>query len=153
MTTQETRRVEEDLTYIRGAVERMERGPYQSVTIAAIWAVIVAVGFSINDFRPEISMVYWPVAAIGGYLICLAVLVIGLNHGWNGPVVGQLFTLVSGAGCLLGPSSRPPIHASRRHSHHRRASNRLYPALPLDDRGVGNKCRSPLQRLEDEIVR
>ena len=65
MTTQETRRVEEDLTYIRGAVERMERGPYQSVTIAAIWAVIVAVGFSINDFRPEISMVYWSVAAIG----------------------------------------------------------------------------------------
>jgi hypothetical protein len=51
----------------------MERGPYQSVTIAAIWAVIVAVGFSINDFRPEISMIYWPVAAIGGYLICLLI--------------------------------------------------------------------------------
>lgn len=73
MAAQETRQVEEDLTYIRGAVERMEDAPYESVTIAVLWAVIITGGFSINDFRPEFSMIYWPVASITGYLINLLI--------------------------------------------------------------------------------
>jgi hypothetical protein len=142
MAAQETRQVEEDLTYIRGAVERMEDAPYESVTIAVLWAVIITGGFSINDFRPEFSMIYWPVSSITGYLVSLfigrrasteagecsaqdarlhalhwgsifflsiAVLVIGLNHGLSGAALGQLFTLVGGAGCFLGG-----LHLDRR---------------------------------------
>lgn len=142
MTGSETSRAEEDLTYIRGAVERMESAPYESVTIAAVWAVITAGGFAINDFRPQWAMFYWPIACFSGYLfsllygrssaseageacvedvrkhaihwgsifaVCLAGLAIGINHGFDGPAFGQLFTLLAGAGCFLGG-----LHLDRR---------------------------------------
>jgi hypothetical protein len=34
-----------------------------------VWAVIVAIGFSLMDFRPEAVPTYWVVAGPGGFLI------------------------------------------------------------------------------------
>ena len=142
MTASETRQAEEDLTYIRGAVERMESAPYESVTIATVWALITACGFAVNDFRPQMAAIYWPIACVAGYVfsllygrssassageacaedmrkhavhwgsifvVCIAGLAIGINHGFDGPAFGQLFTLIAGAGCFLGG-----LHLDRR---------------------------------------
>lgn len=72
MTAQETQ-VHEDLNFIRGAVERMDRGQYGSIVIAVLWAIVIAVGFAINDFRPQLSMVYWPIATISCFIASLLI--------------------------------------------------------------------------------
>ena len=71
--TQETRQIEEDLSYVRGAVERMEGGSDQGIPIFVLWAMIVSIGCAINDFRPQFGMYYWPIATVVGYLASLLI--------------------------------------------------------------------------------
>ena len=73
MTAQETRQVEQDLSYVRRAVERMEGGSYRGIPIAVLWAAIISAGCAINDFRPQLGMYYWPIAAVVGYVVSLLV--------------------------------------------------------------------------------
>ena len=58
-------RVREDLQYVTGAVRRAERddGP---ANIYLMWAVLIAIGFALPDFRPQWSGPYWLIAGPGG---------------------------------------------------------------------------------------
>ena len=73
MTAQETNQIHEDLTFVRGAVERMDRGQYHSVVIAVLWALHIAVGSAINDFWPQLSMIYWPASTITCFIASLVI--------------------------------------------------------------------------------
>jgi hypothetical protein len=61
-------RLHGDLSFVRDAVD----GSTQSKSPSAlyfVWAVIVAVGFSLIDFRPGAVPEYWVVAGPAGFLI------------------------------------------------------------------------------------
>ena len=72
MAARETHQIQEDLTFVRGAVERMD-SQSGSIVIAVLWAVNIAVGFTINDFRPQLSVMYWPVASIACFIASLLI--------------------------------------------------------------------------------
>lgn len=58
----------DDVRYVKGVVERSPEGR-SPASIYFLWAVLVLVGFSLNDFQPEIVGTYWLVAGIGGFLL------------------------------------------------------------------------------------
>ena len=63
------RKLEEDMAFVREAVERRDRMHYKSIAIAVLWAVIIATGHSLNDFYPYLSPLYWWIATPAGYLL------------------------------------------------------------------------------------
>jgi len=64
----DTRRIEEDLEYVRGAVARSER-PGGPRSIYWFWAVVVLVGFPLADLAPDLVGWYWAVLGPVGGLI------------------------------------------------------------------------------------
>lgn len=66
---QPTQKFEEDVAFVREAVEKRDRMQYDSIAIALLWAIILAAGYMINDFRPEIGHLYWPITTFIGFLI------------------------------------------------------------------------------------
>lgn len=66
---QPTQKFEEDVAFVREAVEKRDRMQYNSIAIALLWAIILATGYSLNDFHPEISHLFWPIASFIGFLI------------------------------------------------------------------------------------
>lgn len=74
--------LEADLSFVRDAVTRSERGGPAGIPI--LWAVLILVGFGLQDFAPGAVPVYWAVAAPGGWVVSL---VVGLR--WSRRV-GQL---------------------------------------------------------------
>lgn len=62
-----TRRIEEDLEYVRGVVDR---GRCDGVprSIWYLWAAIVLVGFSLADIVPERIHLYWAAAGPAGFV-------------------------------------------------------------------------------------
>ena len=66
---QPTQKFEEDVAFVREAVEKRDRMQYNSIAIAVLWAIILATGYMLNDFRPDISHLYWPIATFIGFLI------------------------------------------------------------------------------------
>ncbi len=66
---QPTQKFEEDVAFVREAVEKRDRMQYNSIAIALLWAIILTAGYMVNDFRPAIGHLYWPIATFIGFLI------------------------------------------------------------------------------------
>ena len=66
---QPTQKVEEDLASVHEAVEKRDRMQYHSIAIALLWAIIVATGYSLKDFRPHAGPIFWCIAVPIGFLI------------------------------------------------------------------------------------
>lgn len=60
--------LQNDLDYVANAVRRRELDP-GIPAIYALWAVLVAVGFALPDFAPQLAGAYWFIAGIGGGLL------------------------------------------------------------------------------------
>lgn len=66
----EIKQLEGDLGYVRGVVRKA--GVAQSpAAINILWAVIVLVGFALNDFAQTRAGLYWLIAAPFGFLLSL----------------------------------------------------------------------------------
>ncbi len=63
------RRLEEDIAFVREAVEKRDRMHYRSIAIAVLWAVILATGHALSDFYPHFSPLFWCTATPVGYLL------------------------------------------------------------------------------------
>ena len=55
----------QDLHYVANAVRRRDRSPGVPA-IYFLWAGLTLVGFSLPDFAPEVSGIFWLVACLGG---------------------------------------------------------------------------------------
>lgn len=66
-----TQKLEEDVSFLRRAVERREKGQYRYLGITVLWAVIIAAGYALNDFAMEYAPLYWMTAPLAGFLISL----------------------------------------------------------------------------------
>ena len=137
-----TQKLEEDVSFVRQAVEQREEGQYRELGVIVLWAVIIAVGYTLNDFAVEYSPLFWTIAPVVGFLASyglgarqekkegvhrpglgrrhalhwctiffagVAVISIALSHRFDGPVIGQLFVLISGVVFFLGG-----LHLDRR---------------------------------------
>ena len=62
-----TRRIEEDLEYVREVVDRGE-GFGAPRSIWYLWATIVLAGLTLTDFAPERVPIFWSIAGPGGFL-------------------------------------------------------------------------------------
>lgn len=67
----------DDLRYVRGAVERAERHAVPA-SLYFFWAVVGPIGFALVDFRPEWVPLYWIIAGPAGFVISA---VLGWRHG------------------------------------------------------------------------
>ena len=61
-------RLESDLNFVRNVVNGSARSKSPS-SLYFLWAVIVAIGFSLVDFRVELVPQYWAVAGPAGFLV------------------------------------------------------------------------------------
>lgn len=61
-------RLHGDLNFVRDAVDASTRSKSPSA-LYFVWAVIVLIGFSLMDFRPDAVPEYWVVAGPAGFLI------------------------------------------------------------------------------------
>ena len=66
-----TQKLEEDVSFVRQAVEQRDEGQYRYLGITVLWAVIIAAGYALNDFAMEYAPVYWMVAPAAGFLVSL----------------------------------------------------------------------------------
>ena len=73
MEPEVTRKLEEDVSFVRQAVEQRDKAEYKSLAIIIMWAVIVAVGYALNDFAMDRVPLYWMTAPVAGFLVSLAV--------------------------------------------------------------------------------
>ncbi|MFO7627758.1 MAG: hypothetical protein R6V62_10895 [Candidatus Fermentibacteraceae bacterium] len=60
--------LESDIRYVRALVERSGNGSFPR-SVYILWAVIVLLGFSIIDFKPGWTGIFWMVAGPGGSII------------------------------------------------------------------------------------
>ena len=72
----ELERLEDDLRFVRGALDASDRKAFPSA-IYFLWAAAVLAGFLLVDFRPGWVGWYWLVAGPAGFLISLA---LGWRH-------------------------------------------------------------------------
>jgi hypothetical protein len=61
-------RLHGDLSFVRDAVDASTQSK-SPAALYFVWAVIVVIGFSLIDFRPEAVPTYWTVAGPAGFLI------------------------------------------------------------------------------------
>ena len=71
MDPEVTQKLEDDVSFVRQAVEQREKGQYRSLAIIILWAVILSVGYALNDFAMEYAPLYWMTAPVAGFLISL----------------------------------------------------------------------------------
>ena len=141
MNADTSQKLQDDLNFVRGAVEELQKRRYGSIALAALWAVIIGVGFTLNDFNQRAAGWFWMIGPFVGFflsgwigyraelmsgaesrdgwkhglhwgsifVLCGAVLSIALVRELDGEVVGQLFTLITGAVYFLGG-----VHLDRR---------------------------------------
>ena len=76
-----TQKLEEDVSFVRQAVERREEGQYRYLGITLLWAVIIAVGYALNDFAMEHAPLYWAAAPAAGFLVSLGLGVLQERKG------------------------------------------------------------------------
>ena len=69
MEPQVTQKLEEDVSFVRQAVEQREEGQYRELGVIVLWAVIIAVGYTLNDFAVEYSPLFWTIAPLAGFLV------------------------------------------------------------------------------------
>lgn len=79
----ETKRIENELTYVRGLVTKADRGRAPA-SIYLLWAGICLVGFPLADFAPRYVGFFWMVAGPVGTLLSM---VLGWRHSVR---VGQV---------------------------------------------------------------
>ena len=72
MEPEVSQKLEEDVSFVRQAVEQREKAEYKSLAIIVMWAVIVAVGYALNDFAMDHVPLYWMTAPVAGFLVSLA---------------------------------------------------------------------------------
>ena len=72
MDPEVTRKLEEDVSFVRQAVEQRDKGEYKPLGIIVLWAVIISVGYALNDFAMEHAPLYWMTAPVAGFLVSLA---------------------------------------------------------------------------------
>ncbi len=72
MDPEVTRKLEEDVSFVRQAVEERDEGEYKTLAIIVMWAVVLAVGYALNDFAMEYAPFYWMTAPVAGFLVSLA---------------------------------------------------------------------------------
>ena len=63
-----TQKLEEDVSFVRQAVEQRDEGQYRELGVIVLWAVIIAVGYTLNDFAVEYSPLFWTIAPVVGFL-------------------------------------------------------------------------------------
>lgn len=61
--------IEQDLQYIRTAVECRYRRGSMPMEIALLWGLLVLIGFPLADFAPGIVPIYWMIACPGGMIL------------------------------------------------------------------------------------
>lgn len=86
MNTPDMQKIESDITFLREAVETRNNQQYASITIAILWAVIVAAGSIVNDFFTHLAGWYWLIAPILGFVISL---IIGQRDARSGGVASS----------------------------------------------------------------
>ena len=64
-----TQKLEEDVSFVRQAVEQRDEDQYRTLGITVLWAVIIAVGYTLNDFAVEYSPLFWTIAPVAGFLV------------------------------------------------------------------------------------
>ena len=72
MEPEVTRKLEDDVSFVRQAVEERDKGEYKPLAIIVMWAVILAVGYALNDFAMDHVPLYWMTAPVAGFLVSLA---------------------------------------------------------------------------------
>lgn len=65
MTTSDTHKTKDDLSYVRSVLDRAEKDASPAV-IYYLWAILSIVGFATVDLKPEVTGLYWLVAGPGG---------------------------------------------------------------------------------------
>ena len=71
MDPEVTQKLEEDVSFVRQAVEEREKGEYRSLAITILWAVVISVGYALNDFAMDYAPLYWMSAPLAGFLVSL----------------------------------------------------------------------------------
>jgi hypothetical protein len=64
---EQTKRLESDLAYVRGAVRASQKNG-SPTAIYFIWALIVLVGFTLTDFAPQLVGYYWSILGPLGFV-------------------------------------------------------------------------------------
>ena len=89
-----TQKLEEDVSFVRQAVEQREKGQYRTLGITVLWAVIIAVGYTLNDFAVEYSPLFWTIAPVAGFLVSYGLGVWqGRKQGVRSPGLGRRHAL------------------------------------------------------------
>ena len=69
MTEANVERVEEDLAFVRGALDKRRRSFYLPLPIAVLWGLGCLVGLGICDFLPRVAGWFWMIAAPAGFIV------------------------------------------------------------------------------------
>ena len=131
MNPETTQKVEQDMSFVRAAVARRDQRQYSPVATVVLWATVIGVGCTLLDFFLTVGIWFLGIAPPLGYLasawlsgraerrigvmasrtqavhwgfmfvLSAAVLSISFRHEVSGQMMGQLFTLVSGAACFF----------------------------------------------------
>ena len=69
MNLREKQKFSEDIAFVKGLAEKRKNIQYTSIAITYLWAVIICIGYSLNDFSEEIAIWYWNVMPLTAFLI------------------------------------------------------------------------------------
>ena len=89
MDTKSVQQLEQDITFVRQAVEQKDRQRYASVGLAVLWAVIVGTGYTLLDFNLRAAMWFWAIAPVLGFLISFRI-------GWKAEMAAGVETSCPG---------------------------------------------------------
>ena len=68
METPQTHAVEDDLQFVRQALDRDSRSPFPRA-IGLLWAAIALAGFPLLDFAPRYALPFWAIAGPAGFVV------------------------------------------------------------------------------------
>ena len=71
MDTNTTQKLEQDVSFLREVVRRRNQGLYGPAAIVVLWAVVIGVGFTLNDFCHQAASWFWLIAPVLGFLASL----------------------------------------------------------------------------------
>lgn len=70
MEADRTHSAEDDLDFVRRAIDRESRGPFPR-SVALLWAAVALMGFPLLDFAPERAAPFWSLAGPIGFALSL----------------------------------------------------------------------------------
>ena len=104
MDAKTVQKVEEDMSFVRQAVEQRDRKQYTSIALAVLWAVIVGTGYTLLDFHLKAAMWFLAIAPVLGFLASFwigaqAELTAGIERRCSGITIpvhwGSMFVLAA----------------------------------------------------------